>query len=177
MLKPFYNKKKNIDDRLVPAVTAADAGKFLGVTEDGKIAPVEGGSEQLYIHAINITSSANITWLSGPYCIFINTKSTPYTFAEFRDLVATVNTGGADSGYLLRFNGAISLKAFNVPYTIVNPAPTVSEFNTTRLYMAGTGFNLGDGTTNPTMTAFNTVRSGSEYFTAISDVVKPYPFE
>ena len=54
MLKPFYNKKKNIDDRLVPAVTAADAGKLLGVTEEGKIAPVEGGGgSQLYLHEIS----------------------------------------------------------------------------------------------------------------------------
>lgn len=54
MLKPFYNKKKNIDDRLVPAVSAADAGKFLGVTEEGKIALVEGGGggSQLYLHEI-----------------------------------------------------------------------------------------------------------------------------
>lgn len=43
MLKPFYNKKKNIDYRLVPAVSPDDAGKVLGITEDGKIAPVEGG--------------------------------------------------------------------------------------------------------------------------------------
>lgn len=43
MVKPFYIKKKNIDDRLVPEVSAADAGKVLGVTDAGKIAPVEGG--------------------------------------------------------------------------------------------------------------------------------------
>lgn len=43
MLKPFYIKKKNIDDRLVPEVFASDAGKVLGVTEEGKIAPVEAG--------------------------------------------------------------------------------------------------------------------------------------
>ena len=42
MLKPFYNKKKNIDNRLLPAATAVDAGKVVGVTEDGKISLVEG---------------------------------------------------------------------------------------------------------------------------------------
>lgn len=44
MLKPFYNKKKNIDDRLVPAVTAADAGKVVGVDEEGNITLIEAGS-------------------------------------------------------------------------------------------------------------------------------------
>ena len=37
MLKPFWNKKKNINDRLTPVVSAADAGKALVVNEDGKI--------------------------------------------------------------------------------------------------------------------------------------------
>lgn len=44
MLKPFYNKKKNIDNRLLPSATAADAGKVVGVTEDGNFVLVEGGS-------------------------------------------------------------------------------------------------------------------------------------
>lgn len=43
MLKPFYNKKKNIDNRLLPSATVADAGKLVGVTEDGKFGLVEGG--------------------------------------------------------------------------------------------------------------------------------------
>lgn len=43
MLKPFYIKKKNIDDRLVPDVSAADAGKVLGVNDDGKVVAVEAG--------------------------------------------------------------------------------------------------------------------------------------
>lgn len=43
MLKPFYNKKKNIDNRLVPVVSAADAGKVFGVDEEGNITLVEGG--------------------------------------------------------------------------------------------------------------------------------------
>ena len=43
MLKPFYNKKKNIDNRLLPSVTAADAGKLVGVTDEGKFGLVEGG--------------------------------------------------------------------------------------------------------------------------------------
>ena len=42
MLKPFYNKKKNIDKRLLPPATAADVGKVVGVTEDGNFALVEG---------------------------------------------------------------------------------------------------------------------------------------
>lgn len=62
MLKPFYNKKKNINDRLVPAVSVADAGKFLGVTEDGKIAPVEGGGGSQYpVVYVNATSSTEWT--------------------------------------------------------------------------------------------------------------------
>lgn len=59
MIKPFYNKKKNIDNRLVPAVSPSDAGKVLGVTEDGKIAPVEGGGggpEYVFLYA-NITEN------------------------------------------------------------------------------------------------------------------------
>lgn len=70
MLKPFYNKKKNIDDRLVPAVSAADAGKVLGVTEEGKVAPVEGGGK-LYLHLIQFYSNGN--------CSIINTDPTPFT--------------------------------------------------------------------------------------------------
>ena len=52
MLKPFYNKKKNIDNRLLPLATAADAGKFVGVTDEGKFGLVEGGgaSEILIVH-------------------------------------------------------------------------------------------------------------------------------
>lgn len=47
MLKPFFNKKKNIDDRLVPEVSVEDAGKALVVGEDGKITTGEvgGGTE------------------------------------------------------------------------------------------------------------------------------------
>lgn len=71
MLKPFYNKKKNIDDRLVPAVTAADAGKVLGVTEEGKIAPVEAGGGKLYQHLISFHSNGT--------CSIINTDPTPFT--------------------------------------------------------------------------------------------------
>ena len=61
MLKPFYNKKKNIDDRLLPAVTVDDAGKFLGVTEDGKFAPVEGADFSLIRGKnIELTVSNNV---------------------------------------------------------------------------------------------------------------------
>lgn len=59
MLKPFYIKKKNINNRLVPPVSAADAGKVLGVTEEGKIAPVEGGgggsSHIIFLDSISMT--------------------------------------------------------------------------------------------------------------------------
>lgn len=54
MLKPFYIKKKNIDNRLVPEVSAADAGKVLGVTEDGSIAPVEAGGGNIEPYAKGI---------------------------------------------------------------------------------------------------------------------------
>lgn len=60
MLKPFYNKKKNIDDRLVPAVSAADAGKVLGVTEEGKIAAVEAGGG-VNIVTVEITAEEAIS--------------------------------------------------------------------------------------------------------------------
>lgn len=55
MLKPFYNKKKNIDDRLVPEVSVADAGKVLGVTEEGKIAAVEAGGGHKFISLPTLT--------------------------------------------------------------------------------------------------------------------------
>ena len=48
MLKPFYNKKKNIDNRLLPSATVADAGKVVGVTEDGKFGLVGGGNTEPY---------------------------------------------------------------------------------------------------------------------------------
>ena len=50
MLKPFFIKKKNIDNRLLPAVTAADVGKVFGVTEDGKVAAVEDGGTKKMIN-------------------------------------------------------------------------------------------------------------------------------
>lgn len=56
MLKPFYNKKKNIDVRLLPAVTAADAGKALVVDENGKIVTGEAGGNINYNHQINLTA-------------------------------------------------------------------------------------------------------------------------
>ncbi len=63
MLKPFYNKKKNIDNRLVPAVSAADAGKVLGVTEEGKIGLVEsGGGGDLLALRFNGEDSLNKTY-------------------------------------------------------------------------------------------------------------------
>lgn len=71
MLKPFYNKKKNIDDRLVPAVSAADAGKVLGVTEEGKIAPVEGGGGGSYTHLLTLDQETR--------AIIVNDDPTPFT--------------------------------------------------------------------------------------------------
>ena len=44
MLKPFYNRKKNIDDRLVPEVSVEDAGKALVVGDDEKITTGEVSS-------------------------------------------------------------------------------------------------------------------------------------
>jgi len=49
MLKPFYNKKKNIDNRLLPSATVADAGKVLGVDDEGKYALTEGGGGGKFI--------------------------------------------------------------------------------------------------------------------------------
>ncbi|MBO7206954.1 MAG: hypothetical protein J6W10_05005 [Kiritimatiellae bacterium] len=43
MLKPFFIKKKNIDDRLLPSATVADVGKIVAVTEDGGFDLVEAG--------------------------------------------------------------------------------------------------------------------------------------
>lgn len=63
MLKPFYNKKKNIDNRLVPEVSAADAGKVLGVTEDGKIGLVEGGKK--FIHVPEFSALEFLQLMSG----------------------------------------------------------------------------------------------------------------
>ena len=64
MLKPFYNKKKNIDDRLLPPVTAADAGKALVVDENGKIVTGEAGGNINYIQDINLTASGIGTQVS-----------------------------------------------------------------------------------------------------------------
>lgn len=58
MLKPFFIKKKNIDNRLLPVVSAADAGKVLGVTEDGKVAAVEaGGGDGILVIGFNESDS------------------------------------------------------------------------------------------------------------------------
>lgn len=87
MLKPFYNKKKNIDDRLVPAVSAADAGKVLGVTEDGKIAAVEGGGgSQLYCHLIRGFGSAT----SFNYTVLINDDPEEFTLAKLYDYLTKI---------------------------------------------------------------------------------------
>ena len=50
MLKPFYIKKKNINSRLVPPVSAADAGKLLGVDEEGNIILVEDSGKKKIIN-------------------------------------------------------------------------------------------------------------------------------
>lgn len=60
MLKPFYNKKKNIDDRLLPAVTAEDAGKVFIVDANGKI---RAGLTQKYFIDPNATG-AGLTGLT-----------------------------------------------------------------------------------------------------------------
>lgn len=73
MLKPFYNKKKNIDNRLVPPVTAVDVGKVLGVDDEGKYALTEGGGK-LYAHKIR-SSDANFP-IS---VIIVNGESTEFT--------------------------------------------------------------------------------------------------
>lgn len=57
MLKPFYNKKKNIDDRLLPVVSAADAGKALVVDANGKIVIGEAGGNINYNKEIQLTAS------------------------------------------------------------------------------------------------------------------------
>lgn len=57
MLKPFYIKKKNIDNRLLPAVTAADAGKALVVDANGKIVTGEAGGNINYNKEIRLTAS------------------------------------------------------------------------------------------------------------------------
>lgn len=92
MLKPFFIKKKNIDNRLVPVVTAADAGKVLGVTEDGKIAPVEGGGGADF-EVVYFTIESGTPALSKSYAemigngefvknfIFIMTSSNYFAYA------------------------------------------------------------------------------------------------
>lgn len=49
MLKPFFIRKKNIDNRLVPVVSAADAGKALTVDDNGNI--IAGGVGTIFIWA------------------------------------------------------------------------------------------------------------------------------
>lgn len=70
MLKPFYIKKKNIDNRLLPEVSVTDAGKVLGISEEGTIIPVEGGGGFKEI-SIDITS-AQAEDLIGGETVFIN---------------------------------------------------------------------------------------------------------
>lgn len=176
MLKPFWNKKKNIDDRLTPAVTAADAGKALVVDENGKIIASEVGGDSLYLHSISFLGGAGISFLSGPYCQFVSTKSSPYTLEEFCSLLSRINTGSDDQLHTLRMVGAITITASNVPYILVNPAPDARN-TTTRIYVMGTGFNAGDGTATPTTHMFITANTGTAYFNAISDTVKPYPYD
>lgn len=81
MLKPFYNKKKNIDDRLVPAVTAADAGKALIVGEDGKITTGESGGGKLYQHNIHFG------YFEGPVMVIITDSETPMDAAAIYDFL------------------------------------------------------------------------------------------
>lgn len=76
MLKPFYNKKKNIDNRLLPVVTADDAGKGLVVDENGNIVAEEvSGGNQLYEHIINVI-------YSNAQLVIISTDSIPMTKTE-----------------------------------------------------------------------------------------------
>lgn len=84
MLKPFYNKKKNIDDRLVPAVTADDVGKVLGVIEEGKIAPVEGGGGKFYQHTIEVGASYS-------YIVIIDNDPTAYNLTRLKTFLTEKN--------------------------------------------------------------------------------------
>lgn len=152
MLKPFYNKKKNIDDRLVPAVTAADAGKVLGVTEEGKIAAVEGGGgSQLYLHEIGRKNYQNETRLK-----IITSNPEPMTV---QDVISYINDHY--DGYYGIANYTYYMYGIIVPHTIQSYGnETGTQAYSALLFEYSGGFIVRSG---PELHLFN-LRGGAKLY-------------
>lgn len=117
MLKPFYNRKVNIDDRLVPAVTAEDAGKALVVGEDGKITTGDAGGKNIYKHTVVSDLAHTTGFLVGNYVVeFLSDKSTAYTLNELKSELQA-------GGYTI-----------NNPY-IIPPTMLYETYSSNQLYM------------------------------------------
>lgn len=102
MLKPFYNRKVNIDDRLVPAVTAEDAGKALVVGEDGKITTGEaGGGKYIHVLAVLLNVASSLDW--NVYFTIITDNANEYTNRDnlIADMISVYGKSNIRPGHVI----------------------------------------------------------------------------
>lgn len=142
MLKPFYIKKKNIDNRLLPAVTAADAGKVLGVTEEGKFGLVEGGGgadfSSIRGRVIELTVTNNV--ISAVEVDNVSVTPSDFFAMPYVDIILTLSY---ITVYGLQVNGDNVTVSFN---------NGVGNINDMQIWISGLftydtpdGYGLGEG--------------------------------
>lgn len=177
MLKPFYNRKVNIDDRLVPEVTAEDAGKALIVGEDGKITTGEGDTK-LYRHTIKLNTAAiNVREHTiGMILDFISDRSSKYTLDDLKtELVAGNYT--QDNPFLISPMTRITSPWSNYDTTLL--ATTIfgiyANINESRIYISSTYSTLYEFTIeNGDVKINRTTPSSIYYTTTLEDTSSSY---
>ena len=159
-----------LDD--IPMPTDADAGKVLGVDEDGKYALTEGGGGggggKLYRHRISLGGETGFTNYNL-ILIFDYPKETAFTFNELFTLVKGASHSASHVS-AFRLFGICQVTVNNISYLIPNPLLVTHVMYNNRIYLIGQGItNIGDGTSAPT-SRYCTVND-EMYFTAIGDRV------
>lgn len=119
MLKPFYNKKKNIDDHLLPAFSDDDVGLFLMIGDNGQVEPYDIMADTVGAEGSNILTGYNegtftsskiiqeFRSLSGnysPYPVFVIRLSTEQTLSLTQDGTLDISFASAPAGYVIPLN-------------------------------------------------------------------------